>query len=81
MTWYLRKDDDGHWYLVPESDIVEFDTAKEQTNWEDGDFGHVYSRGDGGFVWIGAIDEFIERFDKYRLSGGVSHLKVIIEQD
>jgi hypothetical protein len=66
---YLRKDDDGHWYLVPENFIHVFDSFYEAIENHDS-----YSE-----EWENAIDEFVSNCDEYRLSGGIDNLKVLME--
>lgn len=60
---YLRKDDDGHWYLVPESTINQFDSAMRYI-----DGCEQYSD-----EWEDAVEDFITEFDEYRLSGGIEN--------
>lgn len=55
MTGYLRQDDDGHWFLVPVSEIDAFREALEL----------VYT----GYEPIEVVSDFNERFGKYRLYG------------
>ena len=65
---YLRQDDDGHWYLIPEEMIKNFSNLEEQIeneeDWEKKDF---------------LISLFIEAFDTYRLSGGYQDLRISME--
>jgi hypothetical protein len=49
---YLRQDDASHWYLIPEELIALFETLMEKVYREDEE----------------AIDEFVDKFTKYRLS-------------
>lgn len=67
---YLRQDDDGHWYLVPENEIADFEEARM---WIE------VATNEGWFSQSRAIEKFLQEFDKHRLSGGVGQLKVIIE--
>jgi hypothetical protein len=39
---YLRKDDDGHWYLVPEEDVERFDKLMEESYQVDSDSDRFY---------------------------------------
>lgn len=71
MYGKLRKDDDGHWYLVPESQINYFDSVCRDIDEFD-----EYSD-----EWDDAVDEFIKVFDKYRLSGGVGDLRIEMENE
>lgn len=65
---YLRKDDDGHWYLVPDGAVKEFDQAMRRV-----DDARTWRTRDE------AISDFITSFDQYRYSGSIGILKVIIE--
>ncbi len=62
---YLRKDDDGHWYLVPEDIVADFDAAMEavlsEPSWDNP-----------------AIDDFVNRFDSYRLRDSIRSLRVVM---
>ncbi len=65
---YLRKDDDGHWYLVPEIAVKEFDQAirlvEDARTWSAREL---------------AISDFINLFDQYRYMDAISTLKVVME--
>ena len=65
---YLRQDDDGHWYLLEPEAVKQFENLHEQicseTDWKKKEY---------------LIDIFIDAFDKNRLSGGISNLKVLME--
>ncbi len=62
---HIRKDDDGHPYLVPDSVVEQFDKAQEAIwtiNGWDAD----------------AVNYFCEQFDQYRKSGGIGHIKFMV---
>ncbi len=65
---YFKQDDDGHWYFVPENVVKEFNEAQEKI-WATNGWDSV------------AINDFVERFDKYRMPGSISHIKVSIIRD
>lgn len=67
MTKYgrLRTDDDGHWYLVPEELVEQFDAYLEATYASP----HDYE----------AEARFIDKFDEYRTGGGIRDFRVVIE--
>lgn len=68
---YLRTDDDSHWYLLPENLVEDFDkNLKELEQCEE-----------DTEKWEETIDNFVAEFDKYRLSGGIGYLKVLIEDE
>lgn len=67
---YLRKDDDGHNYVVPESEIEAFDELSrkiENTNW-------------GSKEWNDLIAEFNEKYWDYNLGGSTRYLKVVLDE-
>lgn len=62
---HIRKDDDGHTYLVPDSVVEQFDKAQEAIwtiNGWDAD----------------AVNYFCEQFDQYRKSGGIGNMKFMV---
>lgn len=66
-TGHFKQDSDGHWYLVPKDKIKEFRALLDAidgagTPEEFDDF---------------SVD-FIERFEEYRLSGGIESYEVTI---
>ena len=64
---YIRKDEDGHNYLVPEEEIKEFDALTEETELEDYDTPE----------WNELVHEFNNKFWKYRC-GGLGDFKVVM---
>lgn len=68
MFGYLRCDDDGHWYLIPENELQVFSKMVDDISNCD--------------TWVKRdefCDKFIEKFDKYRLSGGVEDLRISMQ--
>ncbi len=65
---YFKQDDDGHWYFVPVNAVKEFNEAQEKI-WATNGWDSV------------DIADFVERFDKYRMQGGISSIKVSIVRD
>lgn len=66
---YLRKDDDGHDYVVPEENIDEFDRdwdALMNTESEDD--------------YYEAIEKWNDKWGDLMEGGSVSHYKVVIEE-
>lgn len=62
---HIRKDDDGHTYLVPAAVVEQFDKAQEAIWTANG--------------WDGnAVNYFCEQFDQYRKSGGVGNMKFMV---
>ena len=66
----LRTDNCGHYYLVPEDEVIDFANFLEDVLGYDGDSSD--ERDD-------LEDKFLARFDKYRLSGGYQDLKIVME--
>ena len=66
---YLRQDSDSHWYLIPENTRYEFAGMMDK----------IYQLDEGLDEWEDAIDDFITKFGKYRLSGGITDLKILME--
>lgn len=65
----LRKDESSHWYLVPEYEIDNFDKLMiemEEVEWNTPREHEL-------------VNEFCEKYDQYRLDGGVYDLKIVIE--
>jgi hypothetical protein len=65
---YLRTDGYNCWYLVPENEL--------------GDFGKAIDKIEAwslAYTWEQAVNDFKEKFDKYRLSGGYQDLKILME--
>lgn len=59
MVCYIRRDDDGNFYLVPENKITEFEAlenAMQETSPPDE-------------VWYDACDRFERQFAQYRMEG------------
>ena len=67
---YLREDDDGHWYLIPEDKLSHFYWIKEKIETL-----KAYSD-----EWEDACQDMIDNFDKYRLSGGPYDLRIKMEE-
>ena len=65
---YLRQDDAGHWYLIPQELLSRYRELTDKTvssnNYEEME---------------SAFDSLNEEFNKHRLSGGVEDLKVEID--
>ena len=65
---YLRQDESSHWYLVPEDEVKSFDRMADEAcsapTWEEQED-----------LWI----DFSRKFDKYRLGGGYTDVKCVIE--
>jgi hypothetical protein len=68
---YLRKDQDGHWYLVPVELLSDWDKIESQ---QLPDF-YCHTGEDFEDLYERALMEF----DGCRLKGGIQDLKVIIE--
>ena len=66
---FLRQDESSHWYAVPSDKISEFD-AKSDIICDCDDTETLYAE----------VDEFNLLFSKYRLNGGISNVKVILEE-
>ena len=66
---YIRSDDSGHRYLVPEDIVVAFDALLNQMGSVDEDSERFYD----------LCDDFERDYGKYRLDGGVENLKVLME--
>jgi len=66
---YLREDNNGHWYLIPEDKVKHFVWIKEKIDmfelWSDD--------------WEDACQDMIDHFDGYRISGGPYDLKIQME--
>ena len=67
---YLRQDEDSHWYLIPQEYLRLFEKQMENISVEYDEI----KRED-------LINEFIDNFEEYRLSGGVQDLKVPMGQE
>jgi hypothetical protein len=70
MKGYFRTDSDTHWYFVPENLIESFEQSKRRFS-----DAEEYSN-----EWYEHIDKFVTDFDQYRLSGGIQHLLVDIDE-
>ena len=68
MYGRLRIDDDGYWYVVPESEVAEFDKAL-------GRFQRATPECD---EWYAAWDAFARGFGRYRLNGWIGNLRVLM---
>ena len=66
----LRTDEDCHWYLIPDDKVKRFDKIMHEMEQLDHLVGEEYSD------WE---DEFINRFERYRLPGGPFKLDVIMQ--
>ena len=66
-TGYLRRDDSGHWYAIPDTVIEAFDDAQEQLE------GKEYMDAADDF------DSFEAHYGEYRLGGSYTDVKVLIE--
>lgn len=67
---YLRADDDGHDYLVPEEEIEAFDELWEKvenTPWNSGN-------------WCEIVDEFNDKYWKYALGESPRYLKIVMPE-
>jgi hypothetical protein len=67
---YLREDDDGHWYLIPEDKVQRFRELMDKLV----DLQWVMNE-----EWEETNDAVINEFDEYRLSGGPYDLKIQME--
>jgi len=65
----LRTDEDCHWYLIPDYKVTRFDKVMHEMEQLDQTSEEYYD-------WE---DEFINRFERYRLSGGPFKLDVIMQ--
>ena len=61
----LRKDEDGHWYVIPESETEAFDAALEALGSDDYD--------------CVLVNDFISMYDCFRLSGGPFDVRVVLD--
>lgn len=66
---YLRCDESGHWYVVPESEIADFDSLCDATR-EAGPYSEEGRE---------LVAQFNNRFWKYAVGGGIYDLRVLIE--
>jgi len=66
---FLRQDDDSHWYLIPSEKLLEYDNLVDRM--ESG-----LSAGKEAFE---LENDFIEKFDQYRVGGSLYGLRVVIE--
>jgi hypothetical protein len=66
---YLRQDDSGHWYVVPENIVERFDKLMR-------DICEIEEHTE---KWYEAVDWFISRYDRYRLGGGYQDVKCVME--
>lgn len=66
---YLRQDDSGHWYLIPEELRKDFRELLDTI--ETCDYPSCEN----------AEDKFIRDFDKYRLSGGYQDLRIFMGRE
>jgi hypothetical protein len=64
MLGKFRKDDDGHWYFIPQERLEEFDATMR-------DIEEADSYSDD---WYEYVDFFISRFDDYRCEPPQSYL-------
>lgn len=66
-TGYFKQDSDGHWYIVPKDKIDEFRALLDAIR---------------GAETMEELDnfslDFVTRYDKFRLSGGVENYEVTI---
>jgi|SaaInl8_200m_RNA_FD_contig_31_843250_length_303_multi_4_in_0_out_0_1 hypothetical protein len=65
---YLRQDNDGHWYLIPENLIDEHDELNRKISEES------YNSG----LWDVNLEKYNNKFYESRI-GSPGHLKVLIE--
>lgn len=66
MKGYFRRDDAGHWYIIPKDKVARFIGLKEEifaTDWRNR---------------LHLSQTFMEEFEQYRLSGGVENYEVEI---
>jgi hypothetical protein len=68
-TGYLRQDDSGHWYVVPEEEVEKFDATMRAVN-------EVPEHSE---AWYIRVDGFIALYEEYRLSGGYQDQKVLMD--
>lgn len=66
---YFRQDEDSHWYLIPEKYIKLFIKQKDDIACTI-DFEKREN----------LVEEFIQNFDEYRLSGGIESYKVMMKE-
>ena len=66
---HAHQTDDGDWYLVPEEDEEDFLICMDR-----------FSAGWSADELKDWIDLFDNKFKKYRLSGGVESLRILIEE-
>lgn len=64
----LRKDEDGHWFLIPKELVEKFDSYMEK----------IYSFDLTEKEKWDLEDEFVANFENYRLSGGIDDLDVLM---
>lgn len=64
---YLRQDDAGHWYLIPQELLSRYRELMDKTS--SNNYEEVES----------AFDSLYEEFNKHKLSGGVEDLKIEID--
>ena len=65
----IRKDDDGHTYVIPEDEVPAFDALNirmELVTWASDE-------------WYELNNEFNEMFSKYSVGGWLGDLKVVLE--
>lgn len=66
MYGYIRQDDSGHYYVIPELRINEYDELADK----------IDSGDDESTEWQANVNTFIAKFDNMRVNGGLSNLKV-----
>ena len=64
---YLRRDDDCHWYLVPEDKIMDFDALLDRLPGDYLDAPELFNK-------------FEEEFGEYRIDG-YYNIKCVIEEE
>jgi hypothetical protein len=66
---YLRNDEDGHDFLVPQQEVFGFDVL----------YNEICDLPEESDLWYEKIDEFSKKYSQYMLSGGTHNLKIIME--
>ena len=64
---YLRRDDDGHYYLIPEDYVAEFDERWEEVQEADEDDWDIET-------------QFIDDWGDYRVDGDYADYKVVMPE-
>jgi hypothetical protein len=67
---YLRHDDSGHDYVIPEDDVGEFDSLMDRSY-------EVAAESD---EWYDICDEIDSRFGQYRVGGYIHDMKIVLEE-